>query len=543
MRKSIPLFALTVPLLYAFGAEEMSAVPSNADEKPAIQVPSAEPKPTTEIHPSAYFYMDGAFINEMQDFKGERFKGEPMGVVTGGIVLTGHPSDILALTVNPELRSYNMVPARPRIAGGESKQGQRWQLYLQEAKAAWTFGNAERPNFVSELGFIAYQDNPDTKIFGNYLFRSMIYPAIIFTKLADQRETMLGYRLQNNLGSSFTHNLFVQSETRSYPFWDISLAYTADYSLGNILEVGAGFKLQSAIPLRPSKTTPDVTTNRFHQVAANNKQFYIKDRNDFDSLDQAGKVIKVLGTITDSVTVSYVSGLNVTLITSSSKVDTVKGNGVRGLEQTDNASDFFKEKAFLLNADGSTPVGISDKMTKYTFKGAILMARIALNPLGNMEQNPLGKDALKIYSEVSVLGYKNYDGFYEKRSERMPIMFGLNLATFDMVDYLTVEAEYFKNSQAPSYETRFTFNVPVPGGADILTKKFADPKVAKRDDFKWAVEAKKSYKGCGFIVHVGQDHLKHGLQGSSETEFFQTTELLSNPAQWYAEMRFFAGFQ
>lgn len=91
-----------------------------------------------------------------------------------------------------------------------------------------------------------------------------------------------------------------------------------------------------------------------------------------------------------------------------------------------------------------------DKKTPYTFKAIKLMGRAAVNPLAHVPEIKLpiigtlfGKEDLKLYAEVNVLGLKNYPThnpggqweFYNKLSERIPVTFGINAPTNPLMAY------------------------------------------------------------------------------------------------------------
>jgi hypothetical protein len=78
--------------------------------------------------------------------------------------------------------------------------------------------------------------------------------------------------------------------------------------------------------------------------------------------------------------------------------------------------------------------------TLYTFKGTKLMARASLDVKGIVERfagtlSVLGKEDLKLYGEAAVLGVKNYPGWYNKISERIPVMAGVDWPTHQFASY------------------------------------------------------------------------------------------------------------
>ncbi|MBN1129464.1 MAG: hypothetical protein JXA71_10785 [Chitinispirillaceae bacterium] len=81
--------------------------------------------------------------------------------------------------------------------------------------------------------------------------------------------------------------------------------------------------------------------------------------------------------------------------------------------------------------------------TLYTFKGTKLMGRATLDLKAALEiaTGPLaffGREDLKVYGEAVVLGVKNYPGWYADRQKRMPVMFGINWPTNQLLSYAIV---------------------------------------------------------------------------------------------------------
>jgi hypothetical protein len=71
----------------------------------------------------------------------------------------------------------------------------------------------------------------------------------------------------------------------------------------------------------------------------------------------------------------------------------------------------------------------------YTFSGIKLMARVSFDVKGIIPMDFLGKEDLKLYGELAILGLKNYPGFYDNLSERMPVMLGFNWFSNPLLSY------------------------------------------------------------------------------------------------------------
>jgi hypothetical protein len=211
--------------------------------------------------------------------------------------------------------------------------------------------------------------------------------------------------------------------------------------------------------------------------------------------------------------------------------------GIEGLSDGPLTNEGFRG---LTRDPGGSGIGdlypeLGGTNTRYSFAGQIFTARFAVNPLGFLARNPLGRNAGKVYAEAAVLGWKNYPGFYEERRERIPVMAGIFLPTFDFLDFLAVETEYFPSKQPPTYEVRFKKNAPQPGLWKPAVNPWTDARV-KKDDWKWGLAAKKSFRGYALVAQAGTDHLKIADEGGHN--YF---DVLTRPAHWYAQLRFIAG--
>ncbi len=186
---------------------------------------------------------------------------------------------------------------------------------------------------------------------------------------------------------------------------------------------------------------------------------------------------------------------------------------------------------------------VRDTTRFYTFQGLKLMGRISLDPKAWFGgAGMLGSDDLKIFGEVAVLGWKNYPFYYEKRSERMPYMFGFNLPTFRLLDVLSFQMEHFGSKFPNSEYDLYYFQLPIVNGVDSTGVQKQNPNqfdmkntVIRRDDWKWSVYAKRELtRGIRIYAQVANDHLRvpaFNLQPS----WTQITD--RNGKDWYYLMR------
>jgi hypothetical protein len=181
----------------------------------------------------------------------------------------------------------------------------------------------------------------------------------------------------------------------------------------------------------------------------------------------------------------------------------------------------------------------------YTFRGFKVMAKAGLD-LGSL----LGSDKFqsgdfKIYSEVALLGVKDQPYYYSRKSERMPIMAGINLPTFGLLTKLTFETEYYK-SRYPNtiyypFDSQLGLPLPLGGdGGESDPKNFsdsafaADKKKFTQDDWKWSIYAsRRIMDGVSLHVQAASDHLRHFNPEAKPSNKPSTL----TPSDWYYVVR------
>ncbi len=149
------------------------------------------------------------------------------------------------------------------------------------------------------------------------------------------------------------------------------------------------------------------------------------------------------------------------------------------------------------------------------------ITRSAINVMGRLDVDfakmlELEKTGpFKLYSELAVLGVKNQPVYYQNILQRMPVMVGLHLPTFGILDLLAVETEYLNNPYPDSKKeldgdvgAKFGGNQPVPDGVDSSTVPITFPSVHE-DDWKWSLHAVKTIlPGVKVKLQVANDHIR-----------------------------------
>ena len=166
-----------------------------------------------------------------------------------------------------------------------------------------------------------------------------------------------------------------------------------------------------------------------------------------------------------------------------------------------------------------------DSTKYYTFRGTKLMARFSFDPKALFSTKFLGSEDLLLYGEGAILGVKNYPEYYEKMTERMPVMVGFNIPTFKLLDVLSVEAEWWGNRYPNSYRRLYEYYVPLPSFETV------DSSIYRNDDWKWSVYLKKSItRGISIIAQAANDHMR---VATYEYTFQDKEETLRHKNDWH----------
>jgi hypothetical protein len=149
--------------------------------------------------------------------------------------------------------------------------GQAYALYdktltysLYEACGTYLFDNLfDSPLSLSvTLGLFRYKYNPDVRNLGEYLFRSLAYPAVLINYF-DQTDARLGgIKISGDLPLSDNFlklhgDLMLTFETEMYPFFDATPSFLGNCRLGNFLDAGLGVSLYHVLPVNSGLTRPE----------------------------------------------------------------------------------------------------------------------------------------------------------------------------------------------------------------------------------------------------------------------------------------------
>jgi hypothetical protein len=387
---------------------------------------------------------------------------------------------------------------------------------------SYSWGDVENPVLKLSGGVFHYKYNKNARNLGEYMFRTGTYPGWVATGglhyVGVNAAQLTGLKLTHNASDMFTHNLILNLETQIIPNYDIHISYMANLNLAGVLQIGAGLQLARILPGRPSKTNPDVDNNRYFTYGGKDyvdrKEWYQTQEdwyrnNTLDStiIDSVWTLKKELDRSTADATdtASYIQYYNL-------HKDLPSMQPTNTLFLLDSISDSLVPIPSYENfkASGIKPVGYIAFDIKKLFGGDIW-----------------GENDFILYGEAAVLGIQNQPVIYDKLSERVPIMIGFNVPTFKLLDYLTIEGEWYFSKQPNSI--RFVQNSTTPQPT-LPPSGGYNPEDWTEDDTKWSVYAEKQIiDGFSLSGLVARDHARGWLYptGKADWTFF------TKKSHWY----------
>lgn len=435
--------------------------------------------------------------------------------------------------------------------------GDFWQNFVKfgpgitEASAKFHFTD----RLSAEGGYFPFKYDSPAMNLGEYLLRTESYPTYITTggwTWVDSAYTrVLGMRVQaDHLEGAFHHELGVYFEYQNAPLFDLTPAYLFSWKPVKGLEIGGGGALrrwfsnnrayfgqetdaQNALP-----ATQYVEIANFPEVQNQGIVHYTY-------ADGAGNAVAADtfavwrgGTALDAGALlagkpgAAVSG--VSMIQDGSPAGTRKG--IRKFLMNTRYSDgsdcreagasgcraYYDAEGNLAVTDangvptGTAPAQIA-KEQDITRSAINLMGRVGID-FAELLDIKERTGPFKLYAEAAVLGVRNQPVYYENVFQRMPVMVGVHLPTFGLLDLLAVETEYLANPYQDSQQELSIHNrEPLVGPSmaipDLSPEAYDSPRFVQPsvhgDDVKWSIHAVRTLvPGVRLKVQVASDHLR-----------------------------------
>ncbi len=345
---------------------------------------------------------------------------------------------------------------------------------ISRADMVYRFGDPANPFATLQAGFFPYKYNPDAANLGEYLLRSGAYPGYLVSggwNLMGNGYMMQGVRVSVPLfGGKVVSDFLLPVERDLPPTGNLSPSFVVTAKPVSGIELGGGVSCHHCIAVKPSVTSPkigpDVSADKYGKGSG-----YIIPNPNFD--------------------------------------DTLPVTDLTGFRIDDQGASTFN------------PRYIYDTTNFYTFQGVKLMARASVDPKAFVPMPMLGPEDLKVFGEVALLGVKDYPFYYEKKTERMPVMFGINAPIFPVMghrvlDLLSFQMEYYNSPFPNSIENAYRFQMPTLPFVDALGNSNQDPNrfdptrpEVTDDNWKWSVLAKKTVvRGLTLYAQAANDNLR-----------------------------------
>jgi hypothetical protein len=365
-----------------------------------------------------------------------------------------------------------------------------------------------------------YQYNPDANNLGEYLFRAGPYPTFIMTggnggltAIGDQFTVLEGFRA-NAHTSNLNLDVILATETGLPPLYDWSLALVAGYKVADgLLDLGAGVNFKRLIQVDKKKTTVEALENSYFKRNGtwySGEARYYKNPGDF--LATLADSTRAKGTAQDSVLADQYAAKSTALLA-------IADSLVKGGPWVDATTGKVNDAKY------------------YTPAGTMVMARASVDFKKLFDSDLFSKEDLRLYGEIAILGIENYPVYYEKITDRMPMMAGFNLPTFHLLDLLSVQFEYYNSPNLNNTYTVGEHNWSIPyipenGTAVFSDKAFND--LTKKDNYAWSILLRrKIMAGLTLNGQIARDHMRvigtDWFYGSR----FQPDEVLHKSSSWY----------
>jgi hypothetical protein len=380
--------------------------------------------------------------------------------------------------------------------------------FITEARLTYSVGDASAPFLNVTVGNFAYNYHPQVKNLGLYLFRGPVYPGFLVSGFKDFHTDTT----RAAFSGARVHNRFGNFEQDLILNQEHEVSPTYDWSLGYV----AKYKAFEAVEF-------GVGANFYHWLSENEG------------------------------------------ITTPSR---------------DKSPTLFRDDLATMNSGSSyhpyelqfIEVMPGGDTVFYTHKGIKLMGmfHLDLKPLFGLQS--MGDHDLELYGEAGIIGLKNYGSVYKNRSERIPMMLGFNIPTFGLLNYLSIEVEYYGAKFRSDYSKIGAFNSlyvrginpsspnnplsqpsPIPvsykdfgidslgnwvnASGDTINVKGTgmDVQNMTTDDFKWSIYLEKTILGhLRFIGQVANDHTQpRPVRKSGNAEAAGFSEAFTTSKDWY----------
>ena len=385
---------------------------------------------------------------------------------------------------------------------------------ISQAQGKYYFKGFGRGPFL-QFGYFPVKYNKSAVNLGEYLFRSGVYPGYIKTggwhMIGKSSFMAQGIRFHlPMMDGAFKHNFVMFMETSFAPMGDISPGYYGNFKAGP-LDFGFGASFHHLISLKPSETSP-----KGHVMST-----WIK-----------AEGLPPLPVILDTTLFTFETGRGPRMLlspTGDSIVDpstititqpaSPAGHWEGILRDYKNLKDTSGRK---LNVDSVDVLGqrvFPREEMYYSHSGVKLMARMDIDFKWFMPRNIFGDNDLVVFVEAALLGIKDYPFYYDNIRERLPVMFGINLPAFNLLDVLALQFEHYSSPFNGGIKLFYDELQPVWSYANDGLN-FANFSPYHKDDWQWSVYAERDIvPGITLKVQFSNDHFRTKTWNAEKSKY------------------------
>ncbi len=387
-----------------------------------------------------------------------------------------------------------------------------FEPFITEARFTYFMESRENPPLVLNFGLFPFQNSHDNRNLGAYLLRGPVYPGFLFSEFESQS---LDPTIGNILGIHAQHNL------GSILTHDLILRSEID--LPPIFDVSliysANVKLAGILELGAG-------VNFYRLLAVQPGATKLTDRNDFQISDPVDRV-----------------------------------------NPGEEAHPYYGNYAYIDTVSGDT--------TLLSHQGTKVMARMSFDPKPWMNADGWGPMDFKFFAEAAIIGVRDYKGVYPNILERIPLMFGLGIPSFGLLDEAVLEVEWYGAPFRNDYRLLMTHASPIPmnnkeyreyrgrirepevrqetiggqlventyvKGTDIPWGDPYDVHNMQKDNWKWSLYLSKNFRqSIKVSFQVANDHFRPSNHINSDpTQVERLETAFTTLEDWY--MMFRLGF-
>ncbi len=383
------------------------------------------------------------------------------------------------LTVHAGLKAilwYNTFP-KERNGDNLNFDDKHVNIGIDRAEAVYAFRSEESRKLQLHIGQFSYKYNQDARNLGEYLFRSGAYPNFIQTDFDYTQSSLTGFMLQSALGN-WKNDVIFNTETDLVPYFDMGLSWLTSYSVGSLLDFGAGVSFTNLISVDESKTTPN--PNKLPSPLQGNG----------DARGGGPGGLKYRG---------YLDGKDTAYYT------------------------FRSTKVMARISCNFQSLFSSDLLGKEDLK---LYGEAALLGVKNYPM-PIGFDTLPD-------SLNNYYSYLKDRKQRMPVMIGFNIPAFKVLDVLSLELEWYGLKGPNSFRDRKEDYYPLSQSPYYWKKNnvnYSAKDYGSKDDLKWSLYGRRTLmNGLQVVGQVARDHVRHNTDSPIQLD---EEEALTKSGNWW----------